>query len=332
MILLLTSPRDSHVDHVASRLRQRGASYIRFDPACFPSAAEASISISAAGKTSYKLKVGDEHIDLGDVVAAWYRRPGRPAAHPAVSDTDVRRFIDEECKSFFSDVWASLDCLWLPALPAGVRQAGLKLTQLKVAGELGFELPPTLVTNSPRELLEFYRQHDGRIISKLIGTAFSSTLGNTFVRYTEAVRPRDIAHAEDLRHCPVIFQAYVPKRIELRITVVGTRVFAAEIHSQATHHTRLDWRRYDDQQTPYMPHDLPRELQHSCTQLVARLGLHYGAIDMVLTPDDRYVFLEINPNGQYLWIEHETGLPITEAICDLLITGTREPAMLQGAR
>ena len=52
--------------------------------------------------------------------------------------------------------------------------------------------------------------------------------------------------------------------------------------------------------------------------LVRRLGLHYGTIDMVLTPDGRYVFLEINPNGQYLWIEKQSGLPITEAVCDLL--------------
>jgi glutathione synthase/RimK-type ligase-like ATP-grasp enzyme len=119
----------------------------------------------------------------------------------------------------------------------------------------------------------------------------------------------------------MIFQAYVPKLVELRITVVGRRIFAAEIHSQRTNHTRCDWRRYDQGQTPHRPHELPRDLEQRCTALVERLCLRYGAIDMVLTPDGRYVFLEINPNGQYLWIEHETGLPISEAICDLLTGG-----------
>ena len=57
--------------------------------------------------------------------------------------------------------------------------------------------------------------------------------------------------------------------------------------------------------------------------MVERLGLCYGAIDMILTPDGRYVFIEINPNGQYLWIEQETGLPISAAICDLLMGGSR---------
>src|SRR5439155_14491583 len=94
-----------------------------------------------------------------------------------------------------------------------------------------------------------------------------------------------------------------------------------EIHSQATNHTRYDWRRYDFCKTPHRPHALPAEVQARCVRLVRRLGLCYGAIDMVLTPDGRYVFLEINPNGQYLWIEQETGLPISDAICDLLMQG-----------
>ena len=122
----------------------------------------------------------------------------------------------------------------------------------------------------------------------------------------------------------MIFQAYVPKRVELRITVVGQQVFAAEIHSQHTHHTRHDWRRYDLDETPHFPHALPPDVAQRCLRLVQALGLCYGAIDMVLTPDDRYVFLEINPNGQYLWIEQLTGLPITDALCDLLMAGAQD--------
>ena len=91
---------------------------------------------------------------------------------------------------------------------------------------------------------------------------------------------------------------------------------------QQTNHTRVNWRRYDHHQTPYREHRLPRDVAQRCVQLVERLGLCYGAIDMVLTPDGRYVFLEINPNGQYQWIEDFTGLPISDAICDLLTFGS----------
>jgi glutathione synthase/RimK-type ligase-like ATP-grasp enzyme len=221
------------------------------------------------------------------------------------------------------DVWNALDCCWLPARPLAILRAQGKASQLRVAGELGLELPPTLFTNSPDEFLDFYQQHNGNIVSKLAGFAIQKAAGDIFVRYTEAVARRDVGYATAIRYCPVILQAYVPKRLELRITVVGREVFAAEIHSQQTHRTRHDWRRYDLGHTPHFVHDLPPEVQARCVRLVERLGLCYGAIDMILTPDGRYVFLEINPNGQYLWIEHKTGLPISAAICDLLMDGPR---------
>ena len=142
-------------------------------------------------------------------------------------------------------------------------------------------------------------------------------------RYTLVVSTRDVGYAGALRRGPVIFQAYVPKRLELRVTVVGSAVFAAEIHSQHTRRTRHDWRRYDHYQTPLGRHALPDDVAGRCRRLVAELGLCYGAIDLILTPDGRYVFLEINPNGQYLWIEEATGLPISDALCDLLMAGAR---------
>jgi glutathione synthase/RimK-type ligase-like ATP-grasp enzyme len=118
----------------------------------------------------------------------------------------------------------------------------------------------------------------------------------------------------------MIFQAYVPKRLELRITVVGRQVFAAEIHSQLSRRTEHDWRHYNIDQTPYRPHRLPDAVQAQCIRLVEHFGLCYGAIDLVLTPDDRYVFLEINPTGQWRWIEVMTGLPISDAVCDMLMS------------
>src|SRR5439155_25923556 len=100
---------------------------------------------------------------------------------------------------------------------------------------------------------------------KLAGFAFHKTVGaDTFTRYTEVVSKRDVAYAASLQYCPVILQAYVPKRLELRITVVGRQAFAAEIHSQQTHHTRHDWRRYDLRNTPHFPHTLPSEVQERC--------------------------------------------------------------------
>jgi glutathione synthase/RimK-type ligase-like ATP-grasp enzyme len=324
VILILSEPRDEHASYVADLLRRRGADFRVFDPADFPARAEIALSYSSAG-CRHVLRAGGDELDLDRLQGVWYRRPKAPVPHAEVTDRRTRDYLAEECKTFVHDAWEALDARWLPAAPSVIRRAEPKAAQLRIAGELGFELPPTLITNSPSEFLEFYRRHNGAVVFKLVGPAFARDIGDDFARYTEVVAKRDVGYARAVRFCPVIFQAYVPKRLELRVTVVGQQVFAAEIHSQQTNHTCHDWRRYDHGKTPYRPHALPADVRRLCLRLVERLGLAYGAIDFVVTPDGRYVFLEINPNGQYLWVELATGLPISDAICDLLLAGPDQP-------
>jgi hypothetical protein len=323
MILILTQPFDPHADNMSQILQARGAEFVRFNPAEFPSQAGLSVGYGANGKMQSFLRLGEKVIDLTQLQSVWSRRPRPPVPHEQIQDAKMREFIALDCQTFVQDLWNALPCRWLPGHPAAIQRAQMKASQLRVAAELGLELPPTLVTNSSEEFLDFYNQHNGNVVSKLAGPAFDRTVGEAagLQRFTEVISKRDIGYAASLQYCPMILQAYVPKRFELRITVVGKEVFAAEIHSQQTHHTRYDWRRYDLSNTPHFPHDLPPELQERCVRLVERLELCYGAIDMILTPDGRYVFVEINPSGQYLWIEEETGLPISAAICDLLMAG-----------
>lgn len=325
MILIVSEPLDLHASHVAKKLQERGAALAVFDPARFPREGALSLTFSPMGSYQPRLRAGRGDIDLSQVSTVWYRRPQKPIAHDDVLDRAAREFVELECHMIIQDLWHSLSCEWLPAAPFVVQQAERKITQLKLASSLGLEVPPTLVTNDPEDLLEFYRQHSGHIVSKQAAKAFITILGTSFIRYTEPVTAQDIHHAADVAYCPMIFQAYVPKRVEVRITVVGRQAFAAEIHSQVTNHTRHDWRRYDHGRTPHFRHALPGEIEARCIRLCECLGLRYGAIDMVLTPDGRYVFLEINPNGQYLWIEQETGSPISDAICDLLMNPARTP-------
>ena len=109
-----------------------------------------------------------------------------------------------------------------------------------------------------------------------------------------------------------MFQEYVPKRIEIRATVIEREIFCAEIHSQQSERSRVDWRRYDFDNTPYFPHALPDHVRSKILQFMRRLGLLFGCIDMILTPEGEYVFLEVNQAGQWYWVELLTGLPITE--------------------
>ena len=321
MILILTQAFDPHADHVIEMLNARNAEFVRFNPADFPAKVNLSIRYSSDGQMQSFLNTGETVVDLIKLKSVWSRRPHSPVPHEQIQDPSIREFVTSDCKNFVKDLWNTLPARWLPGRPASVQRAELKISQLRVAAELGLELPPTLVTNSREEFLDFYNQHNGNIISKLTSPVFNRTVGDSaeITRYTEMVSKRDVGYATSIQYCPIIFQAYIPKRLELRITVVGQQAFAAEIHSQQTHHTRYDWRRYDLSHTPHFPHTLPPDVQERCIQLVERLDLCYGAIDMILTPDGRYVFVEINPSGQYLWIEDKIDLPISAAICDFLM-------------
>jgi hypothetical protein len=333
MILIIRGPNDGSAEFIERRLRERGEDVFAFNPARFPTEFAISLAYSAHGDLEARLIGPDGAIDLRRVKAVWSHQQEQSFAHAEIAEPKARRYIEHLCRVIIGDVWQTTDCLWLPGPPTVLGPAQYKLTQLKLASEVGFELPPTLVTTNPDDLFPFYRAHGGQIISKPAGVTSSWLLETDVVRYTEPVTPRDLGYVDALRFAPIIFQAYVPKRVELRVTVVGDRVFAAEIHTQGGHRTRFDWRHYDEYRTPYAPHELPPDVRLACLRLVERLGLSYGALDLILTPDGRYVFLEINPGGQYAWIELATDLPITEAICDLLIAGKgaagngREPAV-----
>lgn len=327
MILILRPQYDVEAGRVALRLKQRGIDYLWYDPGTFPARSELSLRCSGRARTGVVLRAGGAEYDLSDVSAAWHFlrcvpawgfTPTIPSAHEEITDPNVRLAIERESRFFMEDVWRVLDCLWVPGSADRLQYAEHKATQLRVAAELDFEIPPTLITNSPKEFVGFYRAHSGRIIGKAFQRAVVEYGAGYAFAGTEAVSPRDLGHAHSVRYMPVIFQAYVPKRLEVRVTVVGRQIFAAEIDSQRTNHTRHDWRRYDSARTPYRPHSLPNEVGLRCLRMLERLGLCYGSFDLVLTPDGRYVFLEINPGGRYDMIETRTGLPISDAVCDLL--------------
>jgi hypothetical protein len=319
MILILTDSKDVHADLVETKLRARGEPVLRFDWADFP--ARAQLSISWCGtERQVLLRSAGACIDLRRCTSAWWRRPGRPEVSPQIADPLLRGYAEEECYRVVQDTCNALDLAWLPGTFEAIRAADNKQRQLGLAAELGFEIPPTLITNDPEEFLAFHRRYGGQIIDKLPSTVLpaSQLTGHELMRYTQPVTTRDVGYARRLRHSPVLFQPNIAKQFELRITVVNDQVLAAEIHSQATRRTQLDWRHYDWDHTPYRAHALPDDIRRRCIALTRRLGLAFGAIDMIVTPEGNYVFLEINPNGQWRWIEDQAGLPISDAICDAL--------------
>ena len=239
-----------------------------------------------------------------------------------IVDAESREFAADEATAFVENVWSSLNCRWV-SRPSCIRQAQQKLWQLRLASELGFKIPKTLVTNDPEALPKFWEECRGQVIYKTIGrNQIRGEDGKFRSAYTNKLNADFLERRTEIGLAPCLFQGYAEKRVELRITVVGNRAFTCEIHSQRSERTRIDWRKYDIPNTPHLPARLPSDIEEKCLRLVRDLGLNFGAIDMIVTPEGDYVFVEINPNGQWLWIEQLTGLPIGDALFDLL-TGTK---------
>ena len=122
-----------------------------------------------------------------------------------------------------------------------------------------------------------------------------------------------------IQSAPIIFQRQIYKSVDVRVTVVGKNVFAAAIHSQAREETRVDWRNGSDILLRHTVITLPEAISQQCVALTEKFGLRFAAIDLIKDRDGEYWFLEINPNGQWAWIENLTGLPIAAAIVDELV-------------
>jgi len=327
MILIVAAADDDHAAAVEPELRQRGASVLWLDLAELPSQGELSVTYEPGARPRPVLRVRDTELDLRAVTAAWSLHPRPPVPHASLPTDELRDYVRQETVDTWIGVTELLDCLWMPGSRWHEQRASHKPLQLQLAAELGFETPPTLITNSRDDFLDFHRRHDGAIVSKTVHNRLlpvDATSGYSAYVLTEIVANRDVSHADAVRYCPVTVQPYVDKRVELRVTVVGDRVFPVALDSQWTNHTRHDWRRGDHHHGRYAIHDLPPDHAQRCVELVRRLGLCFGAIDLILTPDGRYVFLEINPNGAWLWMQRTTGLPIGAAICDVLMS--REPS------
>jgi len=314
-VLVLTQQRDSHADLVIRELNRRGVPLIRFDTSDFP-LRSTLVAYSQQGTWRVSLQFQQRAIEFDQIASVWYRRPTPFEFEPTLTPTG-RQFANAEARMAIGGLLRSMDCLWVNH-PEKIVTADYKPLQLKLASACSLEIPRSLVTNNPDEAKDFFEHCKGEMIYKtLSGGMIASEDGEVLSIYTNRITADNLKDIQRVKYTACLFQEYVPKQIELRITVIGSNVFAAEIHSQHSERSATDWRAsYEDLR--YAIHELPSEVRQKCLTLVRRCELAFAAIDMILTPDNRYVFLELNPNGQWGWIEHATGLPLCKTMADLL--------------
>jgi glutathione synthase/RimK-type ligase-like ATP-grasp enzyme len=247
--------------------------------------------------------------DFSAVHAVWWRRP-QAVNLSSVTNSDAYTFTANEWQEAIGGLWQLIDVRWMNQ-PARDEVASRKAYQLRVAAEMGLAVPRTLITSDPDRARAFIEAHG---LGKTIFKTFSAT--HAIWRETRVVRKDEFDILDTVRLAPVIFQEYVPAEVDLRVTVVGGRIFPAAIYSQDTDYP-VDFRMSLGQARTETT-ELPTEVADRLMALMGRLGLIYGAIDMRRTPEGEHVFLEINTAGEFLFIEERTGQPISRAIAEWL--------------
>jgi len=244
--------------------------------------------------------------------------------HQAVFRIDHFKGSDDLDRKLTKASWVNwldwLECSLSPSInwvnkPSAIRNSGSLGHQLAIAKKNGLRTPATIFTNN-QERIEIFSHEYGEVILKPGNLIGLFTPGKRILASKIDSKTIDVAV---LKTAPCLFQEYIAKAYELRVHVIGEKVLTCRIESQANEKTEVDWRNYSIAETPHYPHKLDPAVTNACIQITKEMGLGLGIIDLIVTPDEEHVFLEVNSQGHWKWIEQLTELPITQTVLKYLL-------------
>lgn len=315
-ILIISTAADVATDAVVQALATTGVRCRRVNTEDLPFGQTLTVD--------YQSNRGPAAVFDGEAISPrviWYRRVRAPGM-PDTMDPGVYEFCIRETRATVLGGLLTQSARWMNR-PDAVWQAELKLHQLHVAQAVGLRIPRTIVSNEAAAIRRAYDEF-GSLIVKPARAGHLWQGGEEFAIYTSQVTAAHLEELDDAQWAPSIYQELVPKRVDLRITCVGRQLFGAAIHSQTEPMAKVDWRRTDNPQLPHSRFDIPEELKGQILALMHAFDLQFGCLDFVLTPTGEYVFLEVNPNGQWLWLDDQLQLGISEAVASWLADAARE--------
>jgi len=325
MILIFTNKEDTHPNPVIDILQERGVPFFRLNTEDL--LADYSFSWWAKnGICAFDIENKQTGLRLrgSEITAVWDRRPEVPKSLPLYNTKEIDAHNLREARAFLLFLRYFVE--HIPSIGSIVNDkvASSKMLQYRTAVDCGFIVPDTVYANNKSAVALLAQQHDQLCLKPIDGfDVWDEKNGVDYVFYTQILNASDLEKVpnEAFLQTVCFVQEYVPKDFELRVTVVGKDVFATKILSQELpeEEGKIDWRQGYEHGLKWLPYTLPEAIRKKCVTLVHALGLNFGCIDLVVRPDGEYVFLECNPNGQWLWIELATGQKISASIADFLI-------------
>lgn len=316
MILILTNQLDISADYVVRILRNNKMDFLRLNTETLP---KKTITTEFEPFT-YRLSDGSREMNLADEVRSiWLRRPAKPFENqlekPSLPEP-VIRYVEDQWRTYVEGLSSIEGIFWINN-PHHNRKAENKIRQLRLATQVGLKIPRTCITSDKNEASQFYDQCNGKIVAKALDTPLIEYPDKDYFIFTNKIESLEGISEEEFSICPTILQEMILPKLDYRVTIVGDQCFPVKIaYPEAS--SQVDWRMNKDN-VVFEESELPKAVLDGCLELVNRLGLVFGAIDLVQS-NDQYYFLEINPNGEWGWLQKQ-GIPIAEAIADYLIKG-----------
>ncbi|MDP5138045.1 hypothetical protein ORJ04_19020 [Rheinheimera baltica] len=324
VVLAVSHSEDIHVDLVLSLISHEDIQLFRLDADCFPRDYQFWYGYTPDGLDGELLHLpSGKRIRLADITAVWLRKPAPFSFISADLSQQEQAFAVEETEHALLGLLYSLKCFWVNH-PLQLRGAMWKVEQLQRAIAFGFDIPESLITNIPSRVRRLASSSRGGIIFKALSSSWLAAeqvdedqqlcTGLATTLLTE----KDLSDLSAVTELPCHFQHYSEKQYELRVTVIGDQVFAARIDANYDNSNSVDCR--DSRVVAkYSPYHLPGEWAQSILNFVRSYGLLYSALDFIVSPEQKLIFLENNPNGQFLYVEQQVPeFQLCQVMADLL--------------
>jgi hypothetical protein len=305
-VLIVTNEKDVGADYVVRELGRRDVSVFRLNTERF-----ASWRLALEPGVRWLVARNGRELHSAACAGVWWRRP-EPSPRPPGIGAAEWEAVTMQAHALLRGMQHVPGPVWLSP-PSAIRAAEDKALQLVLAADLGFDVPSTTWTNDIAAATARLAEHDGTGIVKSVATAYwEDEQASSFV-FAHPVDVSGLPAGDRLGPAPLAFQQRIAPKRDVRVTVVGQAAFAAVTDDASR--AAPDWRLTDD--ATWTPYALPNQVQRRCIALVERMGLKFGGIDLLVDPDNRHWFCELNPNGEWGWLQ-SIGLPIAEAIAEEL--------------
>lgn len=321
MILILSNKWDITVDFIVAELRARGCDFLRINT---EDLASGQATICLPDLRILASKCGEVRDLTRTVNVIWNRRPGKPfddilpSARPSPA---TQNFVNDQWLSWLEALQLIPNVTWINQPQANDAMEN-KARQLFMASKVGFQIPETVITNDPKEAWQLAKKHGNRLVAKALYSPLIEEPNEDYFVFTNEITTADLTPEEEIKISPSIFQQCLNPKIDYRVTVVGETVFPVRVECQNQECSHIDWR-VEKSDLRFIACNLPSEVEELCRRYVKANGLVFGAMDLV-EYNGRFFFLEINPNGEWGWLQKPNNIPIAEALCDLMTFYDRE--------